>query len=298
MMMYITFFWSIVLFIYLLLTIIFKDKKIKYKKINNMSNTNEDEELSLYKRMISPIVKKTKKSFRRKLKGQSYNKIEKKILQAGNPFNLSPIDFRLIQISITILFIVISCIYGIIVSSNIISILSLIIAAFLVGLILPNCYLSSKTKKRSIKGLKELPDVVDLLTVSLEAGLGFDLALHKLISRKNGIIPSEFEICLEEIRLGKPRKRALKEITERLLIEELNTLINSILRAEKLGISMVQVLRTQSKEIREKRRQRAEEQAAKAPIKMLFPLIFFIFPSLFIILLGPVLIQFMQTFGK
>ncbi|WP_242972997.1 type II secretion system F family protein [Anaeromicrobium sediminis] len=221
-----------------------------------------------------------------------------KILQAGSPFDMTPVDFRLVQMILIILFPILFAIYGILLGLSVPMIFLIVTFSMIFASFLPNLYLSQKSKERSKRALKELSDIVDLLTVSLEAGLGFDLALNKLISKNNGVIASEFHQCLEEIRLGKPRRDALKKITERLLLDEMNILISSILQAEKLGISMVKILRIQSHEIRKKRKQRAEEQAMKAPIKMLFPLIFFIFPSLFIVLLGPAIIQFINTFQK
>lgn len=144
--------------------------------------------------------------------------------------------------------------------------------------------------------LREFPDILDLLTVSLEAGLGFDAAVTKVVSKKEGVLASEFHRCLEEIRLGKTRREALSGIRERLEVDAVNSFISSILQAEKLGIGMVKVLRAQSQEVREQRKQRAEEAAMKAPIKMLFPLVLFIFPSLFIVLLGPAILQFIAAF--
>jgi tight adherence protein C len=132
----------------------------------------------------------------------------------------------------------------------------------------------------------------------LEAGLGFDSAISKMVAKKEGVLAAEFRRCLEEIRLGKTRREALTGVKERLVFDEIKVLISSILQAEKLGIGLVQVLRVQSQEVRDKRKQRAEEQAMKAPIKMLFPLVLFIFPSIFIVLLGPAAIQFMQAFSQ
>ncbi|WP_231571567.1 type II secretion system F family protein [Gordoniibacillus kamchatkensis] len=175
---------------------------------------------------------------------------------------------------------------------------SFALAGLAIAVIMPRWYLALRIKRRSRQALKELPDVLDLLTVSLEAGLGFDAALSKLVAKKEGALAAEFQRCLEEIRLGKTRREALLGVRERIELEEMKLLIGSILQAEKLGIGLVQVMRVQSQEVREQRKQRAEEAAMKAPIKMLFPLVLFIFPSLFIVLLGPALIQFIETFSK
>jgi tight adherence protein C len=118
----------------------------------------------------------------------------------------------------------------------------------------------------------------------------------KVVSKKEGVLAAEFQRCMEEIRLGKTRREALSGIRDRMDVDIIKAFISSVLQAEKLGIGMVRVLRVQSNEVRERRKQRAEEEAMKAPIKMLFPLVLFIFPSLFIVLLGPAVIQFIETF--
>lgn len=298
-MIYITFFCTITLLILLFFSIL-NERKYKKKKpcFVEIEGEPKEEKISFIRRVLYPSLKKYKRSIRKNFSGEKHEKLEIKLFQAGSPFDMSPVDFRLIQMILTILFSILFGIYGILFGCSIQWIVLLILFGTLFGTIVPTFYLSQKIKDRSKKALKELPDIVDLLTVSLEAGLGFDLALHKLISRNKGIITDEFHRCLEEIRLGKTRREALKEITTRLVLDEMNILISSILQAEKLGISMVQILKVQSSEIRKKRKQRAEEQAMKAPIKMLFPLVFFIFPSLFVVLLGPAVIQFVTAFKK
>jgi tight adherence protein C len=186
--------------------------------------------------------------------------------------------------------------YGLLLQFGSSGVVLLVILGFSIAGLGPNYYLHRKSKQRNRLALKELPDILDLLTVSLEAGLGFDSALSKLIAKKQGIVTSEFRRCLEEIRLGKTRREALTGVKERLDLDEIKSFVSGILQAEKLGIGMVQVMRVQSQEVREQRKQRAEEAAMKAPIKMLFPLVLFIFPCLFIVLLGPVVIEFITNF--
>lgn len=233
---------------------------------------------------------------KKRLSKGNVKKLERKLLQAGSPLNMSAVDYRLIQIlaviGMTGLLAFLAFLLGVSETKGAL----LIGIGFVYALVMPPLLLQSKIKKRAKLALKELPDFVDLLTVSLEAGLGFDSALTKVIDKQKGILSDEFRQCLDEIRLGKTRREGLSGIKERLNVDELTTLINSVIRAEKLGVGMVQVLRVQSAEVRDKRRQRAEEQAMKAPIKMLFPLVLFIFPSLFVIILGPAAIQIMQVF--
>ncbi|MGM0881737.1 MAG: type II secretion system F family protein [Bacillota bacterium] len=257
-----------------------------------------EQEGSLLKRIMLPVWQEFRRSFSRKMVERKEARIELKLQQAGRPFGMSPVDYRIGQLTLIVVLPGLSLFYSFVLGTGIGGSVLIVLLGLMIALILPGYYLRLKSRQRCKMALKELPDTLDLLTVSLEAGLGFDAALSKLISKKDGVLADEFRHCLEEIRLGKTRREALTGVKERLILNELNVLISSILQAEKLGIGMVQVLRIQSQEVREQRKQRAEEEAMKAPIKMLFPLVLFIFPSLFIVLLGPAVIQFIQTFSK
>ncbi|WNF36965.1 type II secretion system F family protein [Bacillaceae bacterium IKA-2] len=253
---------------------------------------------SFYRRIIFPLMKDYKRSFKQRLPGEKTARLEKQLLQAGSPFNMTPVEFRLFQLLLFIIVPILFGLYGMLVYGELRSAIIFGLVGLVVSFIVPNFYLKQKTKQRGKLALKALPDTLDLLTVSLEAGLGFDAALNKIVSKKSGVLNDEFTRCLEEIRLGKTRREALTGVKERLVVPEVSGLINNILQAEKLGIGMVQVLRVQSEDVRDRRKQRAEEQAMKAPIKMLFPLVLFIFPSLFIVLLGPAVIQIIETFSQ
>ena len=135
-----------------------------------------------------------------------------------------------------------------------------------------------------------IPDTLDLLTISVRAGLGFDAALAKVVEKLKGPLSDEFRRALAEVRVGKARREALRDIVPRTEVGPLTNFIGAIIQAEQLGVSISKVLQVQSEQLRIERRQRAEEQAAKAPIKMLFPLVGCIFPSLFIVILGPAII--------
>ena len=138
--------------------------------------------------------------------------------------------------------------------------------------------------------LLQIPDALDLLTISVRAGLGFDAALGKVVEKLEGPLTDEFRRALAEVRVGKARREALRDIVPRTEVPPLTNFIGAIIQAEQLGVSISKVLQVQSEQLRIERRQRAEEQAAKAPIKMLFPLVGCIFPSLFIVILGPAII--------
>ena len=253
---------------------------------------------SLVRSVLASLWRWWKRSYGRKLSGAKQAHLELKLLQAGRPFQMGPVEYRMLQLSLFVLLPGLFGLYAVMLGFGFGGLACLVLLGLAVGGFGPSYYLGLKTRQRSKKALRELPDVLDLLTVSLEAGLGFDGALSKLVSKMDGVLSGEFQRCLEEIRLGKTRREALLGVKERLVLDEIKVLISSILQAEKLGIGLVTVLRVQSQEVREQRKQRAEEEAMKAPIKMLFPLVLFIFPSLFIVLLGPAIIQFIQAMAK
>jgi len=257
-----------------------------------------DENKSPVKNIILKLRNVVNDYLGKKISSKKELTVEKKLLQAGNPLDMTVLDFQALKLALNILLPVVFGGYGKLLNLGFVGVLFLGLIGLMLAIIIPGLYLNQKIKKRYKQALMELPDFLDLLTVCLEAGLGFDGALNKVILKRVGVLSSEFHICIEEIRLGKTRKEGLTGVKERLGFDEMKSLINSILQAEKLGISIVQILRIKSKEEREKRRQRAEEEAMKAPIKILFPLVLFIFPSIFTVLLGPAIIQLLQELGK
>lgn len=166
-----------------------------------------------------------------------------------------------------------------------------------VGSLLPELVLNQRITQRRHQIVRALPDVLDLLTVSVNAGLGFDSALMKVTEKMKGPLPTEMGQVLHEIKMGVARRDALRAMAERTGVIELRSLVSTIIQADQLGVSISKVLRLQSEGLRERRRQRAEEMAMKAPVKMLLPLVLFIFPTLFIVLLGPAVLQIMASFA-
>ena len=160
----------------------------------------------------------------------------------------------------------------------------------IIGYVAPEFWLGRKVRARQKAILLMIPDTLDLLTISVRAGLGFDAALGRVVDKLKGPLSDEFRRALAEVRVGKARREALRDIVPRTEVTPLTNFIGAIIQAEQLGVSISKVLQVQSEQLRIERRQRAEEQAAKAPIKMLFPLVGCIFPSLFIVILGPAII--------
>jgi len=165
------------------------------------------------------------------------------------------------------------------------------------GLFLPDILLMNKGQKRQQDLRKALPDSLDMLTVSVEAGLGFDAALAQVARNTSGPIAGEFFRVLQEIQIGKSRTEAFVALADRTTVDELRVFVSALAQADRLGIPIANVLREQSKEMRLKRRQRAEEAAQKVPVKILFPMIFCIFPALFVVIIGPGVINIVSAFS-
>jgi tight adherence protein C len=176
--------------------------------------------------------------------------------------------------------------------------LGYLIVAALGGYMLPQFVLSKKVSKRQEDILISLPYSIDILSISVEAGMGFDAAVGYTMRKIKGPLAEEFSKTLNEIRLGKPRLEALEDLGNRTGVEDLKTFITAVVHASRLGGSITNTLRIQADSIRVRRRQRAQEQAMKAPIKIVFPLVLFIFPALFVVLLGPALIGIWQQLGQ
>lgn len=164
------------------------------------------------------------------------------------------------------------------------------------GLWLPDLLLYNAGLKRQQALQRSTPDALDMLTVCVEAGLGFDAALSHVARSSRGPITGEFARILQEMQIGKSRTEAFQALAERTTVPELHTLVSALVQADNLGIPVANVLRSQAHEMRVKRRQRAEEQAQKIPVKILFPLVFCVFPALFVVILGPAGIQIAGTF--
>ncbi len=172
------------------------------------------------------------------------------------------------------------------------------IGGLVVGFLAPDFYLGNRASRRGQQILETLPDALDLLTISVEAGLGFDAALVKVTEKLKGPLSEEFKRAGSEQRVGKSRQEALRGITERVEQKELGNFISAIIQADQLGVSMSKVLRIQSEQMRGERRQRAEEKAAKAPILIMLPTIGCIFPSLFIVILAPAALSALSSCGS
>jgi tight adherence protein C len=166
------------------------------------------------------------------------------------------------------------------------------------GILIPRVFLQSKIANRLHGIQRQLPDVLDLLTVAVEAGLGFDAACDKVVEKMKGPIPDEFSLTLRQMRMGQARRDAFKDMGDRVDHPDLSAFVSALIQADQLGVSIGQVLRIQSEQLRDKRRQRAEEEAAKAPVKMMIPLVLFIFPNVGIVIGAPAVFQIIEELSK
>lgn len=168
----------------------------------------------------------------------------------------------------------------------------------MLGYYLPVISIKSKIKKRQDNILKALPDALDLLVICVEAGLGFDMAMGKVYEKWDNELSLAFGRVLREIQLGKLRREALKDMSDRMDVNDVNSFTAAIIQADQLGVSMAKILRVQSDQMRTKRRQRAQEKAQQAPVKMMIPMVLLIFPSLWIVLLGPAILRMIAAAGS
>jgi tight adherence protein C len=164
-----------------------------------------------------------------------------------------------------------------------------------VGFFLPSLYLSAVISRRQEAIIKKFPDALDLMSICVDAGLTFDGAMARVDEKWDDPLALEFGRVIYEVQLGKSRRQALRDMANRMDVADVGSFVAAILQAEHLGVSIGKVLRIQSEQMRIRRRQRAEEKAHQAPVKMLFPLVFLVFPSMFIVLLGPAAFQIIRN---
>ena len=164
-----------------------------------------------------------------------------------------------------------------------------------IGFFFPQLWLDEQIKKRQLEVRKAMPDALDLLTICVEAGLGFDAAMSNVAKKWENELSLGFARAIREIQLGKVRRDALKSMAERIDLAEMSSFVAAIIQSETLGVSMAKVLRIQAEQMRMRRRQYAEELAHQAPVKMLLPMVGFIFPSIFIVLMTPAILQIMKV---
>jgi len=250
-----------------------------------------------YQRIILPIMQALLAALGKMGPKQNAEKVKKQLQQAGNPGGITPQMFVGLRIGLAVGLMVIFGSVTLYSMENKMQALMYTGLGTVLGYLLPGMWLGNQIKKRAKNVLKSLPDCLDLLTISVEAGLGFDLALQRVSQKWDNEMTKEFKRVISDVQLGRSRREALRDMSDRTGVEDVKTFVSAIIQAEQLGVSMSKILRIQSDQLRQRRRQRAEEAAQKAPIYMLFPMVFFIFPAIFIVILGPAIPKMMNAFG-
>jgi len=185
---------------------------------------------------------------------------------------------------------------GTIMSNPVSSSIAFSMAGFALGLYLPNFWLKNRVRKRQNSIMRSLPDSLDLMSICVDAGLGFEAAIQKVSEETQGPLSYELRRVISEIRVGVPRSDSLRHLSARTGVPDISNFVAVLIQADSLGITIRDVLQTQSEQMRVRRRQRAEEAARKAPLKMLFPLVFFIMPAIFAVIFGPAVPRIMNAF--
>lgn len=245
------------------------------------------EEIELQKpfreRVLVPMMNSISAFIARRMPRQTVERLRTRLEMAGNPIQAG--TFFVLQLVLTAVMGIGSFLFlsGETMDRRLLYSLVLAVA----GYVLPTVWLNGRVRSRQKAILKALPDAIDLLTISVEAGLGFDLAMQRVVEKWTNELSREFDRVLADIRLGKNRREALRDLVARTGVPDLSTFVAAVIQADQLGVSIAKILRVQSDQLRIRRRQRAEELAHQAPIKMLFPLVFLIFPSMFVVILGP-----------
>ncbi len=222
--------------------------------------------------------------------------IRRKLISAGRPDPSTLDRFLALRVaSLTLVPLVWYLVYQVLQLGGTkgLAVFGLLLAALFFG---PDAQLNRMVAERQIEIKVKLPDILDLLTISVEAGLGFEQALDRTVSAVPGPLSDEFGRMLGEVRAGASRANALRALDERVDVPEVRSFILAILQADTFGVSISRILRSQADEARVKRRQLAQEQAQKAPVKMLIPMVFCIFPALFVVVIGPAALNIAQTF--
>jgi len=246
-------------------------------------------------RILVPMVEAAAQFITRFTPQQTLEQTRHRLELAGNPNNWSPAEFWGVRVVATVVlggvvFLLMSVaqqpfgqrfLYG--------------GATALIGFVYPHVWLNSKIRARQAAIIRALPDALDLLTICVEAGLAFDSAMSKVNEKWDDPLSRELGRVIREIQLGKIRRDALRDMANRMDVPDVTSFVAAIVQTEQLGVSIAKVLRIQSDQMRTKRRQRAEERAHQAPIKMLFPMVFLIFPSIYIVLLGPAVLTVMES---
>lgn len=264
---------------------------------SNRAQQLYDEEMArpFTQRVILPLLQRIGMLLARFFPERRLQVVRARLLLAGSPGNLRAIDFVVLRFGVAIALLGVGLLYlyfkpG----AKTFTDYGLVAVLALCGYFLPNVWLSRRIRERQTSIIRSLPDAIDMLTITTEAGLSFESGLQEIMTKWNNELSREFGRTLRDIGMGQSRRQALNELAARTGVIDVQSFVTALNQAEELGVSIGRVLRSQSEDMRVRRRQRAYELANQAPVKIMFPLVFLIFPSIFAVLLGPALPQLMN----
>jgi tight adherence protein C len=248
-------------------------------------------------RVVEPALARLSKLSRRLTPSEGAERIQHRLDIAGNPPGWTIERVQGLKLVGFVGLLVVGLGLTMVLGLSLFATLTVSVGLSMLGYMLPNIVIHQMGETRSKQMQRDLPDALDLLTISVEAGLAFDAALARVAKSTEGPLAAEFARVLQEMNIGVGRVDAIRALGERTHIPELRAFVTAMVQADAFGIPIAQVLRVQSQEMRVKRRQRAEEKAQKVPVKILFPLIFCILPTLFLVVMGPAVIKMIESFG-
>jgi len=257
----------------------------------------KDLDRSFADRVLEPLQQRALGLGRRLSGADTPERIRRKLDLAGNPHGWTVDRVVSGKVIGAVAGLVLGIVFGLMFEGTGVRIV-LALGGLVVGFFGPNLYLYQKIHDRSAQLLSSLPDAIDLLTISVESGLGFDAAVQQVARNTEGPLAEEFSRVLREMQIGQGRAEALRALGERTNVPDVRSFVGAMVQADSFGIPVAQVLRVQSTEMRIKRRQRAEEKAQQVPVKITIPLIFCILPTLFIAVMGPAVLSIMDSFSK
>ncbi len=248
-------------------------------------------------RFLKPLTSQMAKIVSRLTPATAMENTQKQLMYAGLSARTQVSDYMGMKGLAIVVGVALAVGLGLRFNANIWTLAFFILLLGVMGYLGPDMWLRSQIQQRKLAVARALPDAIDLLTISVEAGLGFDQALARVVSKSDNALTREFARVIQEMRIGVARRDALRAMVERTGVDDLSSFISAIIQAEQLGASVANVLRIQAVEMRLRRRQYAERQAQLAPIKMLFPMAFLIFPPIFIVVLGPAIPNVIHAFA-
>jgi tight adherence protein C len=261
--------------------------------------TLEEIELSqpFTERILLPVLRKLAEIASRFTPQQTIQATQHRLDLAGNPYGWGPTEFLGVRLLSTLLLGGLGVLLFLVARVTLMQRILLLAVFIILGFFLPVVLLIMKTRRRQRSITRSLPDALDLLTICVEAGLGFDAAMVKVAEKWRDDLSLAFQRVIQEIQLGKLRREALRDMSDRMEVPDVATFVAAIIQADQLGVSIARVLRIQSDQMRLRRRQRAEELARASTLKIILPVVFLIFPSILVVLLGPAIITIKNMQG-